>query len=239
MLSVPSESGEEAALASLLVSRLLRAGFDVDVDAAGNVVAAGATARRRSRWSGTRYRPGAYRGPPRRRPPAWTRRGRRQGSARHRDRRGEPAAARRWAAFRDRRRGRRGDPSTGRVFSRVDGRPVSAGHPRAERLGRRDHRLQGQPAPARERHQPHAHGAGRNRARPIGASRSFERCRICPQSERRRRRLRSCRRPRAPLRFESDGLSIGRASTSASERRPDAMSRRFSRLLDRPCLRRA
>jgi LysW-gamma-L-lysine carboxypeptidase len=39
MLSVPSESGQEDAVASLLVSRLLRAGFDVDVDAAGNVVA--------------------------------------------------------------------------------------------------------------------------------------------------------------------------------------------------------
>ncbi len=39
MLSVPSPSGEEDAVASLLVSRLLRAGFDVDVDAAGNVVA--------------------------------------------------------------------------------------------------------------------------------------------------------------------------------------------------------
>ena len=33
------QSGEEDAVASLLVSRLLRAGFDVDVDAAGNVVA--------------------------------------------------------------------------------------------------------------------------------------------------------------------------------------------------------
>ncbi len=40
MLSVPSPSGQEDAMASLLVSRLLRAGFDVDVDAAGNVVAA-------------------------------------------------------------------------------------------------------------------------------------------------------------------------------------------------------
>src|SRR5665213_1448453 len=40
MLSVPSPSGQEGAVASLLVSRLLRAGFDVDVDAAGNVVAA-------------------------------------------------------------------------------------------------------------------------------------------------------------------------------------------------------
>lgn len=40
MLSVPSPSGEEDAMASLLVSRLLRAGFDVDVDVAGNVVAA-------------------------------------------------------------------------------------------------------------------------------------------------------------------------------------------------------
>ena len=40
MLSVPSPSGQEKAVASLLVSRLLRAGFDVDVDAAGNVVAA-------------------------------------------------------------------------------------------------------------------------------------------------------------------------------------------------------
>jgi LysW-gamma-L-lysine carboxypeptidase len=39
MLSVPSLSGREAALASLLVSRLLHAGFDVDVDAVGNVVA--------------------------------------------------------------------------------------------------------------------------------------------------------------------------------------------------------
>ena len=39
MLSVPSESGREDAVASLLVSRLLRAGFDVDVDSAGNVVA--------------------------------------------------------------------------------------------------------------------------------------------------------------------------------------------------------
>lgn len=39
MLSVPSPSGHERAVASLLVSRLLRAGFDVDVDAAGNVIA--------------------------------------------------------------------------------------------------------------------------------------------------------------------------------------------------------
>src|SRR5579864_5655206 len=39
MLSVPSPSGDEEAVASLLVSRLLRAGFDVDVDTAGNVVA--------------------------------------------------------------------------------------------------------------------------------------------------------------------------------------------------------
>ena len=39
MLSVPSESGQEDAVASLLASMLLRAGFDVDVDAAGNVVA--------------------------------------------------------------------------------------------------------------------------------------------------------------------------------------------------------
>lgn len=40
MLVVPSPSGQEDAVASLLVSRLLRAGFDVDVDAAGNVIAA-------------------------------------------------------------------------------------------------------------------------------------------------------------------------------------------------------
>jgi [amino group carrier protein]-lysine/ornithine hydrolase len=40
MLTVPSHSGEEAAVASLLVSRLLHAGFDVDVDAVGNVIAA-------------------------------------------------------------------------------------------------------------------------------------------------------------------------------------------------------
>lgn len=40
MLSVPSPSGAEDAVASLLVSRLLHAGFDVDVDVAGNVVAA-------------------------------------------------------------------------------------------------------------------------------------------------------------------------------------------------------
>jgi [amino group carrier protein]-lysine/ornithine hydrolase len=39
MLAVPSESGQEAAVASLLVSRLLQAGFEVDVDAVGNVVA--------------------------------------------------------------------------------------------------------------------------------------------------------------------------------------------------------
>jgi LysW-gamma-L-lysine carboxypeptidase len=39
LLSVASESGEEAAVASLLVSRLVQAGFDVDVDAAGNVIA--------------------------------------------------------------------------------------------------------------------------------------------------------------------------------------------------------
>jgi LysW-gamma-L-lysine carboxypeptidase len=39
MLSVPSPSGHEDAMASLLVSRLLRAGFDVDIDPAGNVVA--------------------------------------------------------------------------------------------------------------------------------------------------------------------------------------------------------
>lgn len=40
LLSVPSESGHESAVASLLVSRLLHSGFDVDVDAAGNVIAA-------------------------------------------------------------------------------------------------------------------------------------------------------------------------------------------------------
>jgi LysW-gamma-L-lysine carboxypeptidase len=40
LLSVSSQSGEEAGVASLLVSRLLLAGFDVDVDAVGNVVAA-------------------------------------------------------------------------------------------------------------------------------------------------------------------------------------------------------
>src|ERR1017187_1921666 len=40
MLSVPSPSGQEDAVASLLVSRLLHAGVDVDGDAAGNVVAA-------------------------------------------------------------------------------------------------------------------------------------------------------------------------------------------------------
>jgi len=38
MLSVPSPSGHEDAIASLLVSRMLRSGFDVDVDTAGNVV---------------------------------------------------------------------------------------------------------------------------------------------------------------------------------------------------------
>ena len=38
MLSIPSPSGQEHAVASMLVSRLLRAGFDADVDAAGNVV---------------------------------------------------------------------------------------------------------------------------------------------------------------------------------------------------------
>jgi LysW-gamma-L-lysine carboxypeptidase len=38
MLSVPSPSGHEDAMA-LLVSRLLRAGFDADIDSAGNVVA--------------------------------------------------------------------------------------------------------------------------------------------------------------------------------------------------------
>jgi LysW-gamma-L-lysine carboxypeptidase len=40
LLSVPSHSGDEAAVASLLVSRLLQAGFDARVDAVGNVVAA-------------------------------------------------------------------------------------------------------------------------------------------------------------------------------------------------------
>ena len=39
MLSVPSPSGSEDALAALLVSRLLGFGFDVDVDAVGNVLA--------------------------------------------------------------------------------------------------------------------------------------------------------------------------------------------------------
>jgi LysW-gamma-L-lysine carboxypeptidase len=39
MLSIPSPSGHENAVASMLVSRLLGAGFDADVDAAGNVVA--------------------------------------------------------------------------------------------------------------------------------------------------------------------------------------------------------
>jgi LysW-gamma-L-lysine carboxypeptidase len=40
MLAVVSPSGREDAVASLLGSRLLRAGFDTDVDGAGNVVAA-------------------------------------------------------------------------------------------------------------------------------------------------------------------------------------------------------
>jgi LysW-gamma-L-lysine carboxypeptidase len=40
MLSVPSVSGDEEALAAMLVWRLLASGFDVDVDAAGNVIAA-------------------------------------------------------------------------------------------------------------------------------------------------------------------------------------------------------
>jgi LysW-gamma-L-lysine carboxypeptidase len=40
MLSVPSTSGDEEALAAMLVWRLLAAGFDVDVDVAGNVIAA-------------------------------------------------------------------------------------------------------------------------------------------------------------------------------------------------------
>ncbi len=40
MLRVPSPSGGEDALAALLVSRLLAAGFDVDVDTVGNIVAA-------------------------------------------------------------------------------------------------------------------------------------------------------------------------------------------------------
>ncbi len=39
MLAVPSPSGGEDALAALLVSRLLAAGFGVDVDAVGNIVA--------------------------------------------------------------------------------------------------------------------------------------------------------------------------------------------------------
>jgi len=39
MLSVPSPSGGEDALVALLASRLLAAGFDVDVDAVGNVIA--------------------------------------------------------------------------------------------------------------------------------------------------------------------------------------------------------
>jgi LysW-gamma-L-lysine carboxypeptidase len=40
MLSVPSVSGDEEALAAMLVWRLLDAGFDVEVDAVGNVIAA-------------------------------------------------------------------------------------------------------------------------------------------------------------------------------------------------------
>jgi LysW-gamma-L-lysine carboxypeptidase len=40
LLLVPSQSGNETAVASMLVSLLLDAGFDVDVDAAGNVIAA-------------------------------------------------------------------------------------------------------------------------------------------------------------------------------------------------------
>jgi LysW-gamma-L-lysine carboxypeptidase len=40
MLAVPSVSGDEEALAAMLVWRLLDAGFDVDVDAAGNVIGA-------------------------------------------------------------------------------------------------------------------------------------------------------------------------------------------------------
>lgn len=40
MVAVPSASGEEAALAAMLVPRLGGAGFDAHVDAAGNVVAA-------------------------------------------------------------------------------------------------------------------------------------------------------------------------------------------------------
>ncbi len=40
MVAIPSVSGDEAALAAMLVARLRDAGFDVHVDAAGNVVAA-------------------------------------------------------------------------------------------------------------------------------------------------------------------------------------------------------
>jgi LysW-gamma-L-lysine carboxypeptidase len=40
MVAIPSTSGDEAALATMLVPRLRDAGFDVQVDAAGNVVAA-------------------------------------------------------------------------------------------------------------------------------------------------------------------------------------------------------
>ncbi|HEY8674068.1 MAG TPA: M20/M25/M40 family metallo-hydrolase [Candidatus Dormibacteraeota bacterium] len=40
MLAVPSVSGDEDALSAMLVWRLLDAGFDVDVDAVGNVIAA-------------------------------------------------------------------------------------------------------------------------------------------------------------------------------------------------------
>ena len=40
MVAIPSISGDEAALAVMLVARLAESGFDADIDAAGNVIAA-------------------------------------------------------------------------------------------------------------------------------------------------------------------------------------------------------
>ena len=203
MLAVPSVSGDEDALAAMLVWRLLDAGFDVDVDAAGNVIAAWGDGPETIALVGHLDTVAGHdRGPPRRRPPLRSRRRRRQGSARDGDRRGQPPTARRWAPFRRHRCGRRGDHiARGASSGDVDGRPRTPGHSRAERLGRRDHRLQGQRSAARERH-PAAGAqrwAGAERGRPLRRRRSSP-AGLRAGIEPRRGRVRLHRRPRAAIR---------------------------------------
>ncbi len=194
MLSVPSPSGEEDAVASLLVSRLLRAGFDVDVDAAGNVVAGWGEGAETIALVGHIDTVPGHIGV------------RRDGDLLHGrgavDAKG-PLAAAIAAVSRQPRDGARRYVIVGAVEEETTSRgarhlaasmagSVRTGHSRAEWLGRGDHRIQGEPAAARERRpatRPRR-GSRAERARPLCRPGSS-----APGSRRAVRWRRGCLRP--------------------------------------------